>query len=60
MRDELKLIDVPLIVITGYDNQLDTALAAGCDEYLVKPIDFDKLDAILDYYVPLKKNAAFA
>ena len=60
VRDELKLIDVPLIVITGYDNQFDTALAAGCDEYLVKPIDFDKLDAILDYYVPLKKNAAFA
>jgi two-component system KDP operon response regulator KdpE len=60
LRNELNLTDVPLIVITGYDNQFDTALAAGCDDYLVKPIDFGKLDAILDYYVPLKKNAAVA
>jgi CheY-like chemotaxis protein len=60
LRNELNLTDVPLIVITGYDNQFDTALAAGCDDYLVKPIDFGKLDTILDYYVPLKKNAAFA
>jgi two-component system, cell cycle response regulator DivK len=57
LRDELKLIEVPLVVITGYDNHFDTALAAGCDDYLVKPIDFERLDTILDYYVPLRKNA---
>jgi len=60
LREELKLSKVPLVVITGYDDHVDTARAAGCDDYLVKPIDFDKLNAILDYYVPLRKNAAFA
>lgn len=60
LREELKLVEVPLVVITGYDDHCDTALAAGCDDYLVKPIDFDKLNTILNYYVPLRKNAAFA
>ena len=60
LRDELKLIDVPLVVITGYDDCFDTALAAGCDDYLVKPIDFDRLDTILAYYVPLRRSAAIA
>jgi len=60
LRDELKLTDVPLVVITGYDDRFETALAAGCDDYLVKPVDFDRLDAVLAYYVPLRKNAAIA
>jgi len=57
LRNELHLTDVPLVVITGYDKHFDTAIAAGCDDYLVKPIDFDRLAAILDYYVPLKARA---
>ncbi len=60
LRNELKLIDVPLVVISGYDNHFDTALAAGCDDYLVKPIDFDRLEVILDYYVPTQRKAASA
>jgi CheY-like chemotaxis protein len=60
LRKDLGLIDVPLVVITGYDNHFDTAVAAGCDDYLVKPIDFDRLDAILDYYVPTKAKAISA
>jgi CheY-like chemotaxis protein len=57
LRKELCLTDVPLVVITGYDKHFDTAVAAGCDDYLVKPIDFDRLDVILDYYVPIKARA---
>jgi CheY-like chemotaxis protein len=60
LRSELKLIDVPLVVISGYDNHFDTALAAGCDDYLVKPVDLDRLEVILDYYVPTQRNAASA
>ncbi len=60
LRKELKLIDVPLVVITGYDDHCDSALAAGCDDYLIKPIDFDRLDGILDHYVPTMKQAASA
>jgi CheY-like chemotaxis protein len=57
LRKELHLTDVPLVVITGYDKHFDTAVAAGCDDYLVKPIDFERLDVILDYYVPIKARA---
>jgi CheY-like chemotaxis protein len=60
LRKDLGLIDVPLIVITGYDHHFETAVAAGCDDYLLKPIDFDRLDAILDYYVPNRINTASA
>ena len=52
LRNELSLIEVPVVVITGYDKHFETAVAAGCDDYLLKPIDFDRLDAILDYYAP--------
>jgi len=60
LRKELGLIDLPLVVITGYDNHFDTAVAAGCDDYLLKPVDFDRLDAILDCYVPTKAKAISA
>jgi len=60
LRTDLGLIEVPLVVITGYDHHFDTAVAAGCDDYLVKPIDFDRLDTILDYYVPITAKAMSA
>lgn len=60
LRKDLGLIEVPLVVITGYDHHFETTVAAGCDDYLVKPIDFDRLDAILDYYVPTVTKAMSA
>jgi DNA-binding response OmpR family regulator len=60
LRGELKLADVALVIISGYDNHIDAALSAGGDDYLVKPIDFDRLDAILNYYLPIMRNAASA
>src|SRR5437870_9074932 len=44
LRNELQVIDIPVVVITGYDKHFDTAVAAGCDDYLIKPIDFGRLD----------------
>ncbi len=60
LRDELKLLNVPVVVVTGYDKHFATAVAAGCDDYLLKPVDFARLDAILEYYVPTKGQAAGA
>ena len=60
LRNDLHVIDIPVVVITGYDKHFDTAVAAGCDDYLIKPIDFGRLDSILDYYVPLRVSAATA
>ena len=60
LRNDLQVIDIPVVVITGYDKHFDTAVAAGCDDYLIKPIDFGRLDSILNYYVPLRANTAIA
>ncbi|OLD25523.1 MAG: hypothetical protein AUJ04_07440 [Acidobacteria bacterium 13_1_40CM_3_55_6] len=60
LRNDLHVIDIPVVVITGYDKHFDTAVAAGCDDYLIKPIDFGRLDSILNYYVPLRANMAIA
>jgi len=57
LRNELKRIDVPVVVITGYEQHFETAVAAGCDDYLLKPIDFERLETLLDYYLPLEVKA---
>jgi CheY-like chemotaxis protein len=53
LRNKLKVIEIPVVVITGHEEHFETAVAAGCDDYLLKPINFEKLDVVLDYYVPL-------
>jgi CheY-like chemotaxis protein len=58
LREDLLIVDVPLVVVTGYDKHVETAMAAGCADYLMKPIDFDRLDTLLDRYVPTKARAA--
>jgi DNA-binding response OmpR family regulator len=60
LRKDLEVVSVPLVVITGFDKHFQTAMAAGCDDYLLKPVDFDRLDQILDYYVPTKARATGA
>src|SRR5207249_3424877 len=60
LRNDLKVDDVPLVVITGYDKHFDTAAAAACDDYLINPVDFERLERLLDYYVPIKAEATSA
>ncbi len=60
LRNDLKVDDIPLVVITGYDKHFDTAVAAGCDDYLIKPVDFERLERLLDYYVPINGKAKSA
>jgi len=45
---------VPIIIISGHDpaRYRVEALSAGCDDYLLKPIDFDRLDEILRERIP--------
>ncbi len=57
LRNELKKIEVPVVVVTGYEQHFETAVAAGCDDYLLKPIDFERLETLLDYYLPLEVKA---
>ena len=41
--------DVPILAVTAYDTYgiKDAALEAGCNGYLIKPLDFDYLAEIV-------------
>ena len=56
LRENASLESLPIVMMTGSDPEeyRGIAIAAGCDDFLLKPIDFDRLDAVLDYFVPLQ------
>ena len=49
VRQHDDLRRVPIVIVSGHDpaKHLNLALAAGCNAYLQKPIDFDELDGLL-------------
>lgn len=55
IRRSSKLSGVPIIIVSGHQPSRyeAAALAAGGTEYLMKPIDFERLDTILQSTVPL-------
>ncbi|HEY0384885.1 MAG TPA: response regulator [Pyrinomonadaceae bacterium] len=55
VRQHAELSRIPIIVISGHDPQhhRPLALAAGCNEYLKKPIDFELLEDTLSRLLPL-------
>src|SRR5215471_19326568 len=50
---------VPIVAVSAHDSpeSRDEALAAGCSEYITKPIDFDHLNALLQRFVPAAKSS---
>ncbi len=49
IRQEEALRDVPIVAVSAHDTAdfHADALAAGCNDYVTKPIDFDQLEALL-------------
>jgi two-component system cell cycle response regulator DivK len=52
--------DIPVIALSAHalTGARDKALAAGCDEFDTKPIDFDRLLATIRRLLAVKQNAA--
>ena len=53
IREDARLREIPIVAVTAhtspeYRNQ---AIAAGCDEYVPKPIDFDLLEKVLNRFL---------
>lgn len=59
IREKPEFESLPIVVMTGNspEEYRTSAIAAGCDDFLLKPLDFDRLDVVLDYYAPVR-NAA--
>ncbi|HYP52360.1 MAG TPA: response regulator, partial [Pyrinomonadaceae bacterium] len=54
IRQEPSMSGVPVIALTAYE-AVDLhikAIQAGCDHYLVKPVDLDNLNSLLNRYLP--------
>ena len=50
IRQQDGLARVPIVAVSAHDTAdfHADALAAGCNEYVTKPIDFDQLESLLD------------
>jgi two-component system cell cycle response regulator DivK len=53
------LCDTPIIALTAHDAEQfhDIAMAAGCDEYVTKPVDFDLLEVVVGRLCPVTTAA---
>jgi CheY-like chemotaxis protein len=53
LRNHSTLGDVPIILTSGYSTEEFRAQvqAVGCQEFLVKPLDFDELDRLLEQHL---------
>src|SRR5712675_2367404 len=49
IRQHIDISKIPIVAVSAHDSPASRteALAAGCDEYVTKPIDFDQLDRLL-------------
>ena len=54
IRQHEDLRDVPIVAVSAHDTAdfHADALAAGCNDYVTKPIDFDQLEALLIRLLP--------
>jgi two-component system cell cycle response regulator DivK len=62
IREYERTRDVPVVAVTAYDTAEFRAAAGavGCCEYIVKPLDFDRLAALIRRYVPVPRAAQLA
>src|ERR1043165_6305029 len=58
IRQGAALRDVPIVAVSAPDTAdfHADALAAGCNDYVTKPIDFDELEALLNRLLPKKSG----
>ncbi|MEA2174485.1 MAG: hypothetical protein QOD00_2077 [Blastocatellia bacterium] len=54
IRQVPELRQVPIVAVSAHDTAdfHADALAAGCNDYVTKPIDFDQLEALLQRLLP--------
>jgi two-component system, cell cycle response regulator DivK len=58
IRKDTAGVKIPIVAVSAHDSpqSRSEALAAGCNEYVTKPIDFDRLDELLKRFLPQESN----
>jgi two-component system cell cycle response regulator DivK len=58
IRESPALEHVPVVALTAnaMQNDLDTTLEAGCDGYIIKPIDIDRFSDQILHYLRSRKS----
>src|SRR2546429_37821 len=59
IREDKALRNVPIVAVSANATAeyRVNALAAGCDEYVTKPIDFDSLKKLIGHFAPPNRTA---
>jgi CheY-like chemotaxis protein len=52
-----RLRHVPILALSAYDpaQHRAVAIAAGCNDYVTKPIDYDRLEKLIGTFLPVAK-----
>lgn len=59
IREHKELSRVPILCLTAFgDLYEERAKDAGCDEVLQKPLDFSKLDSLLEQHLPSTRTTS--
>jgi CheY-like chemotaxis protein len=55
LHSHRQFLKVPIVVVSGHDPRKyrQAALDAGCTDFLLKPISFERLDEILQSHIPV-------
>lgn len=55
-----RLNQVPILALSAYDpaQHRAVAIAAGCNDYVTKPIDYDRLEKLIETLLPKRTPAA--
>ncbi|MFB6352374.1 MAG: response regulator [Bradymonadaceae bacterium] len=53
LKEESETADIPIIAVTAHatEGEREKALAHGCDEFISKPFDFDRLAELIESVV---------
>ena len=57
---DARLRQIPVIALSAYDpaQHRAVAIAAGCNDYVTKPIDYDGLEKLIDAFLPARTQPA--
>jgi two-component system, cell cycle response regulator DivK len=57
---DVQLRQIPIFALSAYDptQHRAVAMAAGCNDYVTKPIDYDRLEKLIETFLPARTAPA--